>query len=154
MEGFLSEIEVLLPVLGFDLLRKAADAESLGEAAGGKNPSCLLTLAGPAARAREAGGEFVVLSGSTARVKETQTCPEGIKTLRRELVKDKAFVLEAGGEFYRFARDVPFGSPSGAAATVYGGKISGRKRWKVEASELSYGKWRDECPVAAQRDSA
>ena len=154
MEGFLSEIEVLLPVLGFDLLRKGADAESLGDAAAGKNPSFLLNVAGVTARAREAGGEFVVLSGSTARVKEIKKCPDGIKTLRRELVEDHALVQEAGGEFYRFKRDVPFGSPSGAASTVYGGKLNGRKRWKVEGSELSYGDWRDKRLVAAQGDSA
>ena len=59
---------------------------------------------------------------------------------------------EAGGEFYRFERDVPFGSPSGAASVVYGGNLNGRKRWKVEGSNLSYGEWRDKRLAAARGD--
>ena len=154
MEGFLAEIEVLLPVLGFDLLRTGADPESSVDPTASKSPTFLLTQSGTSARAREAAGEFVVLAGSTARVKEINTCPDGIRTLRRELVEDHALVSEAGGEFYRFERDVPFGSPSGAASTVYGGNLNGRKRWKLEGSDVSYGEWRDKRLAAAEGDSA
>ena len=152
MEGFLSEIGVLLPVLGFDLLREGADAEPSRNVESGKRPTFLLAQAGISARAREAGGEFVVLAGSRARVKEIKTCPDGLGTLRRELVEDRVLAQEPGGEFYRFERDVPFGSPSGAASFVYGGNLNGRKRWKVEGSNLSYGEWRDKRLAAARGD--
>ena len=152
MEGFLSEIGVLLPVLGFDLLREGADAEPSRNVESGKRPTFLLAQAGISARAREAGGEFVVLAGSRARVKEIKTCPDGLRALRRELVEDRVLAQEAGGEFYRFERDVPFGSPSGAASFVYGGNLNGRKRWKVEGSNLSYGEWRDKRLAAARGD--
>ncbi len=79
MEGFLSEIEVLLPVLGFDLLREGADPEPSRNVESGKRPTFLLAQAGISARAREAGGEFVVLAGSRARVKEIKTCPDGLR---------------------------------------------------------------------------
>ena len=150
MEGFLSELEVLLPVLGFDLLRKGADAEAIVDAGASTLPTFLLTQGGATGRAREAGGEFVVLAGSTARVKETPTCPDGIQTLRRELLDDGALVVQTDEQFYRFERDVPFPSPSSAASTVYGGSLSGRKRWKVEGSKLSYGEWRDQSLAAAE----
>ena len=66
MEGFLDEIEVLLPVLGFDLLRRGSDVESRLQHGADKDPIFLFTQAGTLARAREAGGEFVE-SGSDAR---------------------------------------------------------------------------------------
>ena len=86
MEGFLGEIEVLLPVLGYDLLRRGPDAELGMQHGDDKDPIFLFTQAGTSARAREAGGEFVVLAGSKARVREIKTCPDGIRALRRQLV--------------------------------------------------------------------
>lgn len=150
MEGFLVEIEVLLPVLGFDLLRGGHGVEPGGGNGAEIDPIFEYSQAGASARAREAGGEFVVLAGSTARVKENNTCPDRIRALRNQLVEDLALVEEAGGELYRFARDVPFGSPSGAAQAVYGGSANGRKRWKVEGSDMSYREWREKRLAAAQ----
>ena len=153
MEGFLSELSVLLPVLGFDLLRKGADAAAIDDFGASTVPTFLLSQGGATARAIEAGGEFIVLADSTARVTETGTCPNGIRTLRRELLEDSALVVDTDEQFYRFKRDVPFASPSSAASTVYGGSLSGRRRWKVEGSKLSYGEWRDQSLAAAQEDS-
>ena len=153
MEGFLSELEVLLPVLGFDLLGKGTDDEVADHPGASHAPTFLLTYGGINARAREAGGEFVVLTGSVARVDETNTCPGGISTARRQLVQNGALVAETDGKFYRFERDVPFGSPSGAAATVCGAAVSGPKYWKVEGSNLSYGDWRNELLAAAEDSS-
>ena len=149
MEGFLSELEVLLPVLGFDLLRKVVDEEVSDDVGAGKVPTFVLGEGGSEARAREAGGEFVVLAGSKARVKETKGCPDVIRTVRRELLEDGALVAEPDGEFYRFERDVPLGSPSRAASTVHGRSANGRRRWKVEGSKLSYGEWRSRLLDAA-----
>ena len=153
MERFLSEIEVLLPVLGFDLLRTGSDAESGTQVPTHEGPTFLLTKAGASARAKEADGEFVILAGSRARVKENKTCPEGIRSKRRQLVEDRALIEEPDGEFYRFERNVPFGSPSGAASFVYGGSANGRKHWKVEGADLSYGEWRDQLLAVAQGGS-
>ena len=153
MEGFLSEVEVLLPVLGFDLLRRGPDAGSGTQIPTHEGPTFLFSQAGTSARAKEAGGEFVVLAGSRARVREIKTCPEGIRASRRQLVEDRALIKEPDGKFYRFERDVPFGSPSGAASIVYGGNANGRQHWKVEGSDLSYGEWRDQRLAVAQGGS-
>ncbi len=153
MEGFLSEVEVLLPVLGFDLLRSGIDTDVGPQAPTDVGPTFRFTEAGTSARAKEAGGEFVVLAGSKARVKEVKSCPEGARALRRQLVEDGALKKEPEGKLYHFVRDVPFGSPSGAASAVYGGSVSGRIYWKVEGSDLNYGEWRDQRLATAREGS-
>ena len=153
MEGFLSEVEVLLPVLGFDLLRGGPDTEPRTQTPPPEGPTFRFTRVGTFARAKEVGGEFVVLGGSNARVKETKTCPDGIRALRRQLVEDGVLKEESDGKFLRFMRDVSFGSPSGAASLVHGGSVNGRKHWKVQGSGLSYGEWRDQRLAIAQGGS-
>ena len=121
-------------------------------AATNRSDSCCAGFA--PARRKRLSTAHVVLAGSKARIKEIKTCPDGIRAFRRQLVEDLALVKEPHGEFYRFERDVPFGSPSGAASMVYGGNANGRQHWKVEGSDLSYGEWRDKRLAAAQGDSA
>lgn len=143
MEGFLAEIEVLFPVLGFDILRSAAQAAP-GEISVSSERQTIFTFteAGTHARAKEIAGEFVVLAGSLARAKETNTCPHGIKTLRQQLIGEGILAPEGDGERYRFTQDVAFGSPSGAGALVYGGSVNGRLYWKDEQTGKSYGELR------------
>lgn len=150
MEGFLSEIEVLLPVLGFDVLRRAAERGDADDGQSAAESVFNFTEAGTQARAKEAGGEFVVLAGSLARVKETRTIHDGAKTQRRQFVEDGVFVKTEDGQHYAFTRDVAFSSPSGAAAVVYGGNVSGPAYWKREGDGLSYKEWRQHALAQAQ----
>ena len=142
MERFLSEIEVLLPVLGFDVLRRAAAGDGTGVPGGPSEPVFAFTEAGTKARAKEAGGEFVVLKDSIARVKETNTITDAAKIRRRQFVEDGTLSKTADGQHYTFTRDVAFPSPSGAAAIVYGGNIGGPLTWKRESDGLTYKDWR------------
>ena len=150
MEGFLSETEVLLPVLGFDVLRRAAENGDTGVGRDAGERIFMFTEAGTQARATEAGGEFVVLAGSLARVKETKTIDGGTKGRRRQLVEDGALVKAEDSQHYTFMRDVAFSSPSGAAAVVYGGRISGPAYWKREGDGLPYKDWRQQQLAQAQ----
>jgi hypothetical protein len=150
MEGFLSEIEVLLPVLGFDVLRRAAETGDAGVGHDAAEPVFTFTEAGTQARAKEAGGEYVVLAGSLARVKETKTIHDGAKSQRRQLVEDGVLVKTEDGQHYTFVRDVAFSSPSGAAAVVYGGNVSGPAYWKRESDGLTYKDWRQQQLAQAQ----
>jgi hypothetical protein len=100
MERVLDEIEVLLPVLGFDVLRPAG--QEVAAAAEGKSSTLqispvssddatfIFTEVGTDAKAREASGEFVVLAGSVARRNEVPSCEEGIKRRRARLVEEGA----------------------------------------------------------------
>ena len=117
MEGFLSEIEVLLPVFAF-------------------------TEAGTKALTKEAGGEFVVLKDSIARVKETKSITGAAKIQHRQFVEDGTLAKTADGQHYTFTRDVAFPSPSGAASIIYGGNISGPRTWRRDSDGLTYKEWR------------
>jgi hypothetical protein len=150
MQGFLSEIEVLLPVLGFDILRPPADSGAGDAAQGTPEPTFVYTGAGTNAQAKESGGEFVVLAGSFARVRETNTCHAGARAKRRQLIEDGVLVPEPEGKLYRFARDAAFDSPSGALDIVYGGSISGPLYWKEKETGLTYRDWRARKLQAAQ----
>lgn len=69
---------------------------------------------------------------------------------RRQLVEDGVLVKTPDGQHYNFARDVAFSSPSGAAAVVYGGNISGPATWRREGDGLSYKDWRQQQFAQAQ----
>ncbi len=152
MERVLDEIEILLPVLGFDVLRPAgqeAGGQSRAETAGAiiavtANHDALFTFteAGTDAKAREASDEFVVLAGSRAKRQEVPSCGEGLKRRRAQLIADGVLVPDADGKFLRFTADTAFDSPSGAAGTVYGGNVSGNRYWKHATNGQSYGDWR------------
>ena len=58
--------------------------------------------------------------------------------------------VTADGQHYTFGRDVAFSSPSGAAAVVYGGNISGPATWRREGDGLTYKDWRQQQLAQAQ----
>lgn len=154
MERVLDEIEVLLPVLGFDILRPAGQEAGAATTAPSKAPPGNLiasniegpvftfTESGADAKAREANGEFVVLAGSLAKRQEVPSCGEGLKRRRAQLVADGILTPTEGGKFLRFTADAAFDSPSGAAGVVYGGNVSGPRYWKHAATGQTYGDWR------------
>lgn len=154
MERVLDEIEVLLPVLGFDILRPAGQ-EASGISKGptttelGKpttvmtdGPIFTFTEAGTDAKAREANGEFVVLAGSLAKRQEVPSCVEPLKRRRAEMITEGALETTPDGKFLRFSVDTAFDSPSGAARVVYGGNVSGPRYWKHASTGQTYGEWR------------
>jgi hypothetical protein len=51
------------------------------------------------------------------------------------LVQEGKLVPNDKGNFYAFAEDVPFASPSAAAAVVFDGNQNGRIAWKVKRQE-------------------
>ena len=152
MERVLDEIEVLLPVLGFDVLRPIGQETSAAKAArqsvpdstasmGAQNEIFTFTESGTSARAQEINDEFVVLEGSLARRSETPSCSVGIHRRREQLVADGRLVPTDNG-LYRFTADTAFDSPSGAGGAVYGGSVNGKLYWKHAVSGQSYGDWR------------
>ena len=69
------------------------------------------------------GNQFVVCKGSEFSITETLSCPVHIRKHRKELMDEGK--VQVG----RFTEDVPFSSPSAAAACVIGGSADGRKMW-------------------------
>lgn len=153
MERVLDEIEIILPVLGFDVLRPA------GQEAGAQNRMALrdnkdsrslnnqdalfvFTESGTDAKAREATDEFVVLAGSLARAQEVPSCAEGLKRRRAQLLADGVLVPAGDNKLLRFSADTAFDSPSGAAGVVRGGNVSGNRYWRHATTGQTYGDWR------------
>ena len=151
MERVLDEVEILLPVLGFDVLRPAGHeaGTSTADAAPtaiveSRNPGDVFTFSesGTNARARESSGEFVVLAGSIAKRKEVQSCDEGLKKRRAQLVADGILSPSDDGNSLVFTQDLAFDSPSGAARVVYGRNVSGPRFWRHSITGQRYGEWR------------
>ena len=150
MEGFLSEICVLLPMLGFDVLRETTGRTEAQTSGKSPEPVFVFSESGTKAKAIEAEGEFVVLAKSIARVRETKSIDEGTRKRRARLVKNRVLVKSENGEHYIFKRNAAFPSSSSAASVVYGGSMGGPMNWKRESDGLTYKKWREERLAEAQ----
>jgi hypothetical protein len=148
MEYFLDQIEIVLPVLGLDVLRPIATVKGNGNTSTAQNTPTASALVfelnvGPAsAKAVELEGDFIVKSGSIGRDTETATLNVGYKALRAKLKSEGSIVSEGSGQTLTFKRDVAFSSPSAAASVVYGASMSGPANWKVQGTDQTYGELR------------
>jgi hypothetical protein len=155
MEFFLSQLQILLPTIGLDFLRPTLATDNISSTNGAVSPSdaqlgdlhlppqvalCLSHKTGVEAQAVETDGEIVVLKGSIGtglEFKVNQYAP-----LRQSLIDEgKIEVLQNGG--IRFLEDVPFNSPSAAAAVLNNRNSSGPREWRVQNTNLTLGEWRD-----------
>ncbi|GHE76385.1 hypothetical protein GCM10019059_39620 [Camelimonas fluminis] len=168
MERVLDEIEILLPVLGFDVLRpagqEAGDQSALGgtpakiHSAGvekstgpqlgispfesGEGPTFIATIKKARAKAVERAGEFVVFAGSTAYRDFQESLSYPLRSLRQALQESGALTPDADPDLLQFTQDVSFGSPSAASSMIGGYSDSGPRTWKLEMTGQSYGDWR------------
>ena len=88
--------------------------------------------------ALDASGDFIVLLGSKARVRETSSIPRATKSLRRTLLDSG--VLKPEGDFLIFTSDYSFSSASAAAAAVIGASANGKILWKL-LDGRTYADW-------------
>lgn len=154
MEYFISQAQILLPVLGVNLLRgKPADATDSTVAAAPGSPVFEMRIPGGGhARAQEIDGEFTVLAGSQARAKwaggELKRASHARQELRASLIARG--VLTPQGAWMVFSQNHVFSSPSTAAAVIVGTEThNGRQSWKVEGSRVTYGDWQTQQIEAA-----
>ncbi|MFH1194752.1 MAG: GIY-YIG nuclease family protein [bacterium] len=73
---------------------------------------------------------FLVLSGSTCNLKESNTAGTWIINMRARLLEEK--ILHAKGNGYEFVSDYLFGSPSAAAGAVLARRANGWIEWKYK----------------------
>lgn len=143
MDGFLEQVQLVLPVLGIDATQPKVNAAAVPQGAGpgSGSPIFVLTEVGTIARAREVGGDFVLLKGSTAR-KQGVASWTSFRKLRDQLVADgKLGEASNTPGFYQATEDIPLSSPSAAAAVVAGRNTNGRLAWKVGATGETYTEW-------------
>ena len=97
-------------------------------------------------RAQQLGDEFTMLEGSqvvavwagTGKAESTERAYAAYRAQHERLVADGSIAVEGGSGI--LTRDVPFSSPSAAAAVALGRSSNGRLEWK-SADGQSYGDW-------------
>lgn len=151
MEFFISQVQVILPVVGFDFLRprvrptyEPAAGPTEPDAAASRSPLELTLTSGKhgyEARAVEADGEITVLAGSRATTK-SDFVANNYAALREQLIRDGRLALSQEPDFLEFKEDVTFASPSAAAAVIR--NRNGRTSWKVVRTGQTLKDWQDE----------
>ena len=123
MEFFLSQLQMILPVVGFNFAKPKPKLEPkqpttgtaplpgpvASEGDSSESPDLVMEKVGARAHGREVDGEFVVFSGSTARRQGLDSWTS-YKTLREKLVSDRALVPADDPELLVFLEDVSFAS--------------------------------------------
>jgi hypothetical protein len=143
MAFFIKQLRIVLPILGFDLFRRAGGRPKSQPGPDGQSPVFDLDAVGVRATAHQLDDGFVVQAGSTARRGGTTAFPDGYRSFRDQLVKDGKLVDDGPApDRYRFATDVAFTSPSAAAAVVTASAVSGPMVWKLRGTDQSYKVWR------------
>lgn len=136
MDAFYENIRVLLPLLGLNILQQHGVSEDRSE-------QLVLEMnpVGTNATAVVSGDEIIVQRGSTARLGGVSSWTS-YKALRDQLVTEGKLVPK-NEQLFEFATDVPFTSPSAAAAVVFGGNQNGWIAWKVKGTNMTYKDWKD-----------
>ena len=151
MEFFLGQVQMILPVLGFNFLQPKPAHDQVAPTTG-RSPRFVMKDVGTSATAVEGGGEFVVLKGSTARRQGVDSWTS-YRALRDQLVAEGKLIDGPDPDYYVFAEDVAFASPSAGAAVVAGRNTNGRRHWKVEATGQTYEGWHEAKLEEARRQA-
>lgn len=145
MEYFLSQAQIVLPILGVDAFRlRALPVNVDGEAEPGHTSPIFemkVPLEQGSAKGQDIDGEFVVAEGSRARSSWSGS-NHGYERLYRRLVESGT--LAQVGETTAFTRDHAFSSPSAAAAIVSGRPSNGRTAWRNPRNGQTYAQWQEQ----------
>ena len=156
MEFFISQIEIVLPVLGFDIIRKKnsrrnsfndsnfLNDEDISEQQADGQPPGQIGLILKDRRCEVItnaildDSDYIVLAGSTARSEAKNSFPEHLPSyseLRNSLILDGSLIAKNGSpHLLEFSRDVVFKSPSAASSVILGRADNGRRSWKVKST--------------------
>lgn len=151
MEAFVGQLQIILPVLGINIIRSARRTqEQANPAPGIDSPVFRLTNTRRKvdARAQLVDGEFTVLAGSCVvpswdgigTADSTQRSYAKYRAQHERLLADGAIAVEDGRG--RVTRDVRFSSPSTAGAVAWGHSCNGRREW-IDSAGQSYGQWEE-----------
>ena len=111
MEAFLDNLQVILPVIGLDLLKPrvpSRKSEIMFE---------IRHKSGVKAHATEVDGEFIVLAGSQA-LKEPGYARNSYAELKADLIRRGVLVPATDGKTYEFTKSYGFKSPSAAGSVL------------------------------------
>lgn len=146
MEAFLSNLKVILPVVGVDLLKPRPVGAAAAPTATGEPSQTRFEIrhkSGVQATAIEENDEFVVLEGSQALKDAGHKGTNQYGDLKQELIAHGVLTGTESDPFYRFTRTYAFRSPSAAAAVILDRNSNGRQEWKVAGEKLTYHDWQE-----------
>lgn len=151
MEFYISQVEIILPLLGVNILRatkqtpKPTPPDTATNSSGTGSPVFEMRLKelGIVARAQEVDGEFIVLTGSEARP-GWSGAGHGYRQMKQELEASGRIKPGNSTHIAIFQDDHAFSSPSAAAAMVAGRAANGRIEWKNPESQITFGEWQDQ----------
>ncbi len=126
VEGFLADMLLCLPILGYGFFEPAPEASP-------DTPRLVLKAKGIEARGFESSKGFVVQSGARAVKEEVASIHAFLVDTRAELVRQG--VLADRGDAYEFTQDYAFSSPSTAAGVILGRSANGRIEWKTRGGK-------------------
>lgn len=153
MEYFLEQLQMVFPVLGMTFLQPQPVLDAAEGDRSAQGPRFTMTEVGNKSYALEVGGEFVVLKGSTAR-KQGVDSWVSYRSLRDDLVTEGKLIDGQDSDYFVFAENVAFSSPSAAASVVAARNTNGRLAWRLEGSGQSYADWHEAKLTAAELSSA
>lgn len=141
MEAFLSNLKIILPVVGLDLLKPQPRAVAQASTPVEQRTAHETTYeirhkSGVSAQAVEEDGEFIVLEGSQA-LKDTGHTGHSYAALKNNLVKQGVLQVRSD-KLYEFVKPYSFRSPSAAAAVVLDRSSNGWAEWKVKGEKRNY----------------
>ncbi|MEZ2774631.1 GIY-YIG nuclease family protein [Acinetobacter pseudolwoffii] len=144
MEYFLEQIQVVLPVLGFDFLKEMKSPSQKSQTMATTISSEIteetefyLATKDTNANAKVIDGEFYVLARSQVRREVTDTKHTYTKNLRPQLFENN--IIDS--DTYTFNQDYLFSSPSAAGGVILGRASNGRKDWRQVGTNITYGQW-------------
>ena len=145
MEYFLSQVKMLLPVLGFTFAVSlpSPNQKSQIDVSHKESPTFKMTYGGVKAYAQEIGDEFVVFKGSTVRKRKTKTLLETYIQMRLRLKEDGKLENSEDDKYWIFIQNVPFSSTSTAANVIGGAQLNGRTTWLEKDSKKTYAQWQE-----------
>jgi len=137
MEDFLQPLRILLGTLGFPVLQAITGQAKHATTQTDQKPSELSTLRLFLRRPKmkiDAQGcatdeGFIVYEGSVGTQALKKHLSAGYTAMREQLLEAGSLTKRDDGTI-TFAKDVLFGSPSAAAAVLFGGAINGREAWR------------------------
>ncbi|MFM7138154.1 MAG: GIY-YIG nuclease family protein [Planctomycetota bacterium] len=130
-EGFLDDILLCLPILGYALFESAETAAAGNTPSDSGGVTLYLRAKGIEATGADTAAGFVVRAGSKA-VSDDKMAPSthaNMREMREELIRQK--VLIADGDCLHLVQDYLFASPSLAAGVMLGRPANGRVEWKA-----------------------
>ncbi|RRH77386.1 GIY-YIG nuclease family protein [Falsigemmobacter faecalis] len=157
MRTFFEEVRLLLPVIGFDLLRMplaAPPAQGTGTNPSGpaqttnlpQTETDIATLSlimrsntmGIAGKALETADEFVVLADSIGTLQMLESFSPALR-LRRVQALETGLITPVGQTHFRLTGNMSFKSPSAASQFLWGTSRNGKTDWLPADSGTPYG---------------